>query len=150
MQSHISLATVLAAAGLIVGAPTLADDHSTKAGQYTIHHNAFTADTINPDVALAYGIQRSKYRGLLNVSVIKEQAGTTGQSTPATVDVDIVNLTGQKSRIPMREIKDKDAVYYIGEFPVYNQQTIDFEIQVRPEGETQAHSVRMSQEFFTE
>jgi Domain of unknown function (DUF4426) len=149
MHRPISLATVLAAAGLMIALPVLAD-HSTQAGQYTIHHNAFTADILNPDVALAYGIQRSKYRGLLNVSVIKEQAGTTGTSTPATVDVDIVNLTGQKSRIPMREIKDKEAVYYIGEFPVYNQQTINFEIQVTPQGETQAYSVKMSQEFFTD
>lgn len=135
---------------LVLGGSALADEHSTKAGQYTIHHNAFTADTLNPEVALAYGIQRSKHRGLLNVSVIKEQAGTTGQPTPASVDVHIVNLMGQKSGIPMREIRDTGAVYYIGEFPVYDGQTIDFEIQVKPEGDTQTHSARMSQEFYTE
>ena len=72
------------------------------------------------------------------------------KSTPAEVAVDIVNLTGQKSRIPMREIKDKDAVYYMGEFPVYNRQTINFDIQVKPEGDAERHLVKMSQEFFTE
>lgn len=149
MYRPLSLAAALAAAGLLFHLPVLAE-HSTQAGQYTIHHNAFTADTLNPDVARAYGFQRSKYRGLLNVSVIKEQAGTTGTSTPAAVDVDIVNLTGQKSRIPMREIKDKDAVYYMGEFPVYNRQTINFDIQVKPQGDTESHSVKMSQEFYTE
>jgi hypothetical protein len=149
MYRPLSLAAAFTAAALLSSLPVMAE-HSTQAGQYTIHHNAFTADTLNPDVARAYGFQRSKYRGLLNVSVIKEQAGTTGTSTPAAVDVDIVNLTGQKSRIPMREIKDKDAVYYMGEFPVYNRQTINFEIQVKPQGEAESHSVKMSQEFYTE
>jgi hypothetical protein len=149
MYRPLSLAAALTAAGLLSNLPALAE-HSTQAGQYTIHHNAFTADTLNPDVARAYGFQRSKYRGLLNVSVIKEQSGTTGTSTPAEVAVDIVNLTGQKSRIPMREIKDKDAVYYMGEFPVYNRQTINFDIQVKPQGDAESHSVKMSQEFYTE
>jgi hypothetical protein len=149
MSRPLNLAAALAAAGLLFNLPVLAE-HSTQAGQYTIHHNAFTADTLSPDVARAYGFQRSKYRGLLNVSVIKEQPGTTGTSTPAAVDVAIVNLTGQKSRIPMREIKDKEAIYYMGEFPVYNRQTINFDIEVKPEGEGKAHSVKMSQEFFTE
>ncbi len=149
MYRPLTLAAALTAAALLSSLPVMAE-HSTQAGQYTIHHNAFTADTLNPDVARAYGFQRSKYRGLLNVSVIKEQTGTTGTSTPAAVDVDIVNLTGQKSRIPMREIKDKDAVYYMGEFPVYNRQTINFEIQVKPQGEAESHSVKMSQEFYTE
>jgi hypothetical protein len=148
MYRQLSLAA-LAATALVFQLPVMAEN-STQAGQYTIHHNAFTADTLNPDVALAYGFQRSKHRGLLNVSVIKEQAGTTGTSTPAAVDVDIVNLTGQKSRIPMREIKDKDAVYYMGEFPVYNRQTINFEINVKAQGATESHSVKMSQEFYTE
>jgi hypothetical protein len=148
MYRQLSLAA-LAATALVFQLPVMAEN-STQAGQYTIHHNAFTADTLNPDVARAYGFQRSKHRGLLNVSVIKEQAGTTGTSTPAAVDVDIVNLTGQKSRIPMREIKDKDAVYYMGEFPVYNRQTINFEINVKAQGATESHSVKMSQEFYTE
>ena len=148
MYRQLSLAA-LAATALVCQLPVMAEN-STQAGQYTIQHNAFTADTLNPDVARAYGFQRSKHRGLLNVSVIKEQAGTTGTSTPAAVDVDIVNLTGQKSRIPMREIKDKDAVYYMGEFPVYNRQTINFEINVKAQGATESHSVKMSQEFYTE
>jgi hypothetical protein len=134
---------------LTLAPPALAED-STQVGPYTIHHSAFRADTLNPDIARTYGFQRSKHRGLLNISVIKEQKGTTGISTPATVDVSIVNLMGQKSPIPMREIKDQEAVYYMGEFPIYNEQTINFEIRVKPQGETTTHVAKMSQEFFTD
>lgn len=146
---HRSLTLAAAVASLLIAQPTLAEN-STRGGEFTFHHNAFTADTLSPDVARAYGVQRSKHRGLLNVSVIKEQPGTTGTSTPATVDVDIVNITGQKSHLPMREIKDKDAVYYLGEFPVSNRQTIDFEIKVKPQGQGEAQVMKMSQEFYTE
>ena len=149
MHRSLNLAATVAAAAFFLSLPVLAEN-STPAGPYTIHHNAFRADTLDPDVARNYGFQRSKFRGLLNVSVIKEQPGTTGTAIPAAVNVDIVNLMGQKSRIPMREIKDQEAVYYMGEFPIYDQQTINFEIRVKPQGEDNAHLVKMSQEFYTE
>lgn len=141
--------TLLGALTALAAFPVLAEN-STKAGGYVIHHNAFSADTLSPDVAKAYGIQRSKYRGLLNVSVIKEEAGTTGTPTPARVEVNTVNLTGQKSRISMRELKDQGAIYYIGELPVHDQQTVNFVIDVTPEGSTETFSTKLSQQFFTE
>jgi len=145
---RVAFAT-LTLAGCLLATPSWAEN-STSFGEFTIHHSAFTSDTLNADVARAYGIQRSKHRGLLNVSVIKEEPGTTGKSVPAQVDVDIVNLAGQRSAIPMRELADKGATYYLGEFPVYDQQTIDFEIEVRPQGASETYKVDMSQQFFTD
>jgi hypothetical protein len=148
MLKRVALSLLLAV-GALSGAQAL-DDNSTRAGEFTIHHNAFTTDTLNPEVAKAYGLQRSKFRGLLNVSVVKGEPGTVGTSTPAEVEVDIVTITGQKSRIPMRMIQDQTAIYYIGEFPVQNQQSITFDISVKPEGSPEAQSVQMTQQFFTE
>jgi hypothetical protein len=148
MIKRLALAALVAAGALSY--QQAAAENSTRAGDYTIHYNAFTADTLSPEVAQAYGFQRSKFRGLLNVAVVKEAPGTTGSSVPADVGVDVVNITGQKSRIPMREIKDKEAVYYIGEFPVYNAQTIKFAIRVKPQGVDAATEVALSQQFFTE
>ncbi len=141
--------SLLLAASLLSGV-SVADEHSTRMGDFTIHYNALSTATLNPDIAKAYGLTRSKYRGLLNVSVIKEAAGTTGTSAPANVDVNIVTLTGQKSRIPMRMIQEQTAVYYIGEFPVVDQQTLNFEIVVKPEGAGESKTIQMSQQFFTE
>jgi hypothetical protein len=126
-------------------------ENSTSVEGYTVHHNAFTSDTLTPDVASAYGIQRSKYRGLLNVSVIKEAKGTTGTPVPAQVEAKIVTLTGQTSPLAMREIKEgNEAVYYIGEFPVHDEQTLDFVIEVIPQGAKKAIMMRMDQQFFTD
>jgi len=137
----------LLAVGLL--APLSVQADSTATDGYVIHHNAFTADTLDAAVAQRYGIQRSKQRGVLNVSVIKEKAGTTGVPTAARVEVSATNQNGQKQHVPMRELKDQEAVYYIGEFPVQDQETLNFAIAVTPEGSAKAIHAKTSQQFFT-
>ena len=140
---------LICAAAMLAPTAVLAEN-STSVDGYTVHHNAFTADTLPPEVAKAYGLKRSKYRGLLNVSVIKEAPGTTGTPVPAQVEAKIIALTGQTSALAMREIKDGDAVYYIGEFPVQDEQKVDFTIEVIPQGRDKAITMRMDQQFFTD
>lgn len=135
----------------ILAIPTWATaENSTSLDGFTVHHNAFSADTLTPQVASAIGIHRSKYHGLLNVSVIKEIPGTAGTSVPAQVHAEILLLNGQKSLLAMREIHDGGAIYYIGSFPIENAQTIDFAIKVKPLGSDKSVDIRMEQEFFTE
>lgn len=134
---------------LMLSAPfSVVAENSTTVGDFTVHYNAFTASTLTPGVAKAYGIQRSKYRGLLNVSVIREKAGTTGTPVPARVQVKTRTLTGQDVPLAMREIKEQGAVYYIGEFPTRNQEKVDFVIEVTPEGTSEPFIVKMEQQFF--
>lgn len=140
---------LLLASALLTPLSALAEN-STTAGGFTIHHNAFPTSTLTPEVAKAYGIQRSKVRGMLNVSVIKEKEGTTGTSVPARIDVKTLILTGQTSHLPMREIKEQDAVYYVGEFPVQNGEKINFVIEATPEGTTEAFVINMEQQFFAD
>lgn len=127
----------------------LAGDTSTRVDGYTIHHNAITTDSLSPQVASRYGIQRSSNRALLNVSLVKEAPGTTGQSTPAKVATRAQNLLGQHWVIPMREIKDGDAYYYIADFPVQHEDSIEFIISVTPTGQPKPFEVKMTQQFFT-
>lgn len=134
-------------AGLGLG-PALAEN-ATKIPGYTIHHNAITTDQLTPEVARGYGIQRSRNRGLLNVSVIKDVPGTTGTPVAATVKATSRNLQGVIRELSMREVKDGTAVYYLGEFPVEHQETLNFTVQVRPQGEAASYAAELSQEFFT-
>jgi hypothetical protein len=147
MRHHL-IALALGAAVLVP--LTAAAETSTSVNGYTIHHNAFTTDTLVPEVAKNYGVQRSKYRGMLNVSVIKEKPGTVGEPVPAQVEVQTVELTGQRNRLAMREVKEQDAYYYLGEFSVRDRETMTFVIDVRPEGSGETHTVRMDQQFFTD
>ena len=123
-------------------------ENSTAIPGYTIHHNAIPSASLEPSVARQYGIQRSKYRGMLNVSVIKSVKGTTGKSSEAVVLAKANNIRGQLISIPMRKVTEGDAIYYIGEFRIANYETLNFEIQVQPRGETRFYTAKLSQDFY--
>jgi hypothetical protein len=140
--------SLLMGAALVAPLAALAD--TTKVDGYTIHHNAFTTDTLTPEVAKAYGLQRSKFRGMLVVTVLKDEPGAAGTSVPARVEARTVSLSGQSARVPMREYQDQKATYYITDFPVHNQETKNFVIDVTPEGSKKTFTAKMSQEFYTD
>ncbi|MBT2969539.1 MAG: orotate phosphoribosyltransferase [gamma proteobacterium symbiont of Ctena orbiculata] len=123
-------------------------ENSTSVPGFTIHHNAIPSASLEPAIARQYGIQRSKYRGMLNVSVIKSVEGTTGRSSEAVILAKANNIRGQLISIPMRKIIEGDAIYYIGEFRIADQETLNFEIQVQPKGETRYYSAKLSQDFY--
>lgn len=129
---------------------TVAADNSTSVDGYTIHHNAITTDFLAPQVANAYGVQRSKNRGLLTVSILQDAPGTMGKPVTGKVEGGILLTTGQTSPIPMREVKEQDAIYYLGVFPVQNGQRVNFVLKVTPDGSGKDFMLKMDQLFFTE
>ncbi len=125
-------------------------ENATQSGAYTIHHNALTSDTLSPQTAQAYGIQRSTSRGMLNISVIRNKAGTSGEAVSAQIALQASNLIGQKrADIQLREVREQNAIYYIADFPVAHREHLIFNLEVIPEGETAALRARFEQEFYT-
>jgi len=116
-------------------------------GDHVVHFSAQSTDQLPPEVARAYNIVRSKNRAMLNVSVLSE---TNNRPVAASVAVKTVNLTGQLKNITMRQINEQDAIYYIGEVPVANRETLIFDISVMPEGVDTASDVRFKRQFFTD
>ena len=87
---------------------------------------------------------------MLNVSIIRESDNT---SVSGEVTVKTVNLTGQLKNVTMRMIEEPGevtAIYYIGETPVANRETLIFDISVRPEGATATSEVRFKRQFYTD
>jgi len=123
-------------------------ENSTSTGGYTIHHNALSTEMLLPDVAKAYGIKRSKQRALLNISVIKDKAGTAGTALTADITVKATNLIGQLKEINLREVREGDAIYYISDFPVSNRERINFILTVKPAGATRSYTAKLNQEFY--
>lgn len=123
-------------------------ENATRTGGYTIHHNAISTDNLSQQVAKGYGIKRSKSRGLINISIIKDVANTTGTAVSAAVNVQSRNLFGHIRGIPVREIREGNAIYYIGEFPVAHRERLMFDINVLPVGSNFPLRAHMQQEFF--
>ena len=118
-------------------------------GEYVIHYNAQATEMLPPEVARDYGIQRSANRAMITVSVIRKREGTIGDTVAADVTVSASNLTGQLKSVDTREIRESQAIYYIGEVGVANRETLIFDISVKPEGETAPFTVRFRQQFYT-
>ena len=124
-----------------------AGETSSDIGDHIVHFSALTTDQLPPEVARAYGIVRSPNRAMLNVSVLKE---SDNSAVEADISVKTVNLTGQLKNITMRQINEQEAIYYIGELPVANRETLIFDISVTPEGVDKASDVRFKRQFFTD
>jgi hypothetical protein len=124
-----------------------AEASSIDIGDYIVHFSAQLTDQLPPEVARAYNIVRSKNRVMLNVSVIEE---ASGDGVPADVSVSTVNLTGQLKSINMRKLEEQEAIYYVGETPIANRETLIFDITVGVEGVEEPAKMRFKREFFTD
>ncbi len=122
-----------------------AEETSLTVDGYTIHFNAQSTDSLPPEVARQYNIVRSKNRAMLNVTIINDD----GSAATGAVAVKTVNLTGQLKNVQMRKIQEQEAVYYIGEIPVANSETLVFDISVVPDGREDPIEVRFQRQFYT-
>lgn len=125
-------------------------ENATQVNGYTIHHNALTTDSLSPKVASAYSIQRSKGRGMVNISILKDKENSTGTPVAGNVKLSSRNLIGQKRDIPLREIREGEAIYYIADFPVGHREQLVFDVEVLPEGGHYPLAATFQQEFFTD
>lgn len=116
-------------------------------GNHVVHFSAQLTVQLPLDVAKAYNIERNPNRAMLNVSVIDSR---TNSAVTAEVSVKTVNLTGQLKDVTMRRINEQEAIYYIGETDVRNQEVLVFDISIKPEGVEKASNVRFKRQFYTE
>ena len=144
------IAIVLITLLLLTTGLTVNAEQSRTFGDYTIHYAAFTTDLLSPEVARLYKIRRSKNRAIINISVLKKVMGTTGQPVKAQVEASATNLNRQMKSLTTRELSSNGAIYYIAETAVNNEETLNFDLNIIPEGETVALSFSFRQQFFTE
>jgi hypothetical protein len=134
---------------LLVYSANVISGRSQNFGDYTVYYNAFTSDTLQPNMAKAYQVTRSKNRGVLSLSVLKKSLSPLGTPVDAKIIVKATNLTGQLRKFKIRQIKDHGAVYYISEFHVADQEVLDFELELRLKDKTEPFIVKFRQQFFT-
>ena len=120
---------------------------SADIGDHEVHFSAQPTDQLSPKIARAYNIVRSKNRAILTVSVL---ANGSREAVSADVEVKTVNLTGQLKNMVMREIREQESIYYIGETPVANRETLIFNISIKPEGVDEPSDVRFQRQFYSD
>jgi hypothetical protein len=123
-------------------------EQARKFGDVEIHYNAMPTDELLPEVAKNYKIERSRNRGMLTISVLKRTPLGVSQAIKAHVKVSIPTLTDQAIEVPMREVVEGTAIYYIGEFRVTPPQTLKFDVSATPAGNGGPLTFDFSRQFF--
>ncbi len=140
--------TALFLALLSTGSHAIAES-SKDFGDYVIHFNAFRSDTLTPEVAKTYNLQRRNNRLIVNIAVLKKVMDTTGTPTAAEITGHVSNLTGQLKKLEFREIKEGNAIYYLAESQFSDGEFLKFELKIKPEGVDTPARLKFDKRFFT-
>ncbi|WP_299793843.1 DUF4426 domain-containing protein [uncultured Shewanella sp.] len=105
-------------------------EQKQKVGNYDIHYVALGSTFLTPSIAKSYGIKRSSYTGIINISVLDtSQEG----NPPVAVEISGIanNLLDARINLKFREIREGDAIYYVAEVPYRDDQEINFQIAIK-------------------
>lgn len=150
MVKMTSLLSLMVASMLVWASSTAVAGEPQVFGEYTVHYNAFNTDTLQPAMAKAYDIVRSKNRGMLTISIIKESEGSSGKPVRANITISASNLTGQFRKFKVREVDEGDSIYYLSDFHVAHEEILNFALQILPEGSAKPVTVEFRQKFYTQ
>ncbi|MFJ4493511.1 DUF4426 domain-containing protein [Pseudomonas atacamensis] len=110
-------------------------------GDITVHYNTFNSTFLQPDIAKAAELIRSKNQGVINLSVVKD-----GKPVIASVTGTIKDLTSNSVALKFRQVTEQGAIYYIAQYPVPQQETRTFEIKVQ--NGDKINTINFNQELF--
>lgn len=110
-------------------------------GDLDVHYSVFNSSFLQPDIAAATGLSRSKTQGVVNVAVLK-----AGKASTAQVSGKVKNLLGQDTALTFRQISESGAIYYVAQFPFNNREVMTFTLDVRQGDES--HRITFNQEIF--
>lgn len=122
-------------------------ENMKKLGSMDVHYMAIGSTFFTPEIAKVYGITRSRYNGLINISVLD----TTKAGNPAkTVSISgkAKNNLGQFKTLEFTEVKEGDAIYYLAQIKYSNEETVHFTLDIN-DGKEQ-HTLTFSQKFYVD
>ncbi len=141
-MSRLAVFLLTACLGISAMAADVIDPSRQKDfGDITVHYNTFTSSVLQPDVAQAVELVRSKNKGVINVSVIKGTEPVVAQVTGTIKD-----LSGKTEMLTFKQITEKGAIYYLAQYSVPQQEVRIFTINVETGGK--AHGFSFNQELF--
>jgi hypothetical protein len=119
-------------------------------GDYQVHWSVFPSTFLDPEVARANNLQRSRGIGIINISIMTE--GEHGQIRPVggQVQGQVANDIQQVNFLAFRRIQEGDAVYFIAQYQYRSGDLMTFNITARPTGHNRDLPVRFSHTLFND
>ena len=144
------LTRILTVIALLFSGTVFANDQGgqfKQLGDWEVHYIAFPSTFLQPSIAKHYGLERSKYSGVINISVLDSRH----KDKPAQ-QVEIVgqarNLLGNTVTLDFKEVVEGEAVYYIAPIKFTNEEIYRFNIDLK-QGRQQ-HTLKFQQKFYVD
>lgn len=129
---------------------TTAQAETIEKEGYVIHYSAFNASFIKEKVAKAYNLNRSRYRGMINIAVHRKLKN--GETRPVVVQLSgrATRLSGSESPLEFQMVGEGDSIYYLAETIIANNELLRFSIHIKPTPQHSPIKLNFEQTFFTE
>jgi len=102
-------------------------ENMKKIDNLDVHYIAFGATFLTPKIAKAYGIERSRYNGVINISVLDN----TKEGKPAkhvAITAKARNDLGQIKTLEFEEVTEGNAIYYLAQVTYSHEETYYFDV----------------------
>ncbi|TPH16736.1 DUF4426 domain-containing protein [Litorilituus lipolyticus] len=130
-----------------ISSPAVQAENMKKLGSMNVHYMAIGSTFFTPEIAKVYGITRSRFNGLVNISVLDN----TKKGTPAksvSISGKAKNNLGQFKTLEFTEVKEGSAIYYLAQVSYNNEETIHFDLTITDGNEEQ--QLKFSQKFYAD
>lgn len=109
----------------LAAAPALADA-SVVNGNLEMLCAAVPSLELTPEAAQGFNVAPAPDRAVLTITLLKKNRAGQAEAVPGQVYAGAIDQNNHLFSIPIREVKDGDSVYYLGEFRVNTPNTMRF------------------------
>ncbi len=102
-------------------------EQKVQLANWDVHYIAFTSTFLTAEVAKQYKIVRSKFNGVVNISVLNKD-DQSAQSVVMTGSAK--NLLGVVKPLSFKEVKEGSAIYYLAVLPFSDQEQYRISVQI--------------------
>lgn len=142
------LITILALVGASLSTRAHAEQWVDQ-GPWRVHYAAMASRDLAPAVARKFGVTRSAKRGLLVLNaqrVSGEEISPIAASGSGTVR----NLIGHQQSLALRPAQEGPVHYLLAEFDYVDQEHLNFDLRVQPDGAPAPLTIRFKQQFYAD
>lgn len=137
---------------LAFGLLTLAQAQAgqTDFGEYQVHWSVFPSTFLDPEVAKANNLQRSRGIGMINISIMTEGEHGQIRTVGGQVEGQVANDIQQVNFLAFRRVQEGDSVYFIAQYQYRHGDLMTFNIKARPSGHNRDLPVRFTHTLFND
>ena len=115
----------------LVGSLAVADT-SRDFGDYVIRCKVMPSMDLDPAIAERLSVPRDPNTGILNIAVMEKTGDDAmGRAAQSDISAHWRDLDGMMGTIAFREIRDRDSIFYIGQFDLPGSVMITFDVLVQ-------------------